>query len=319
MRNVSMKQMIKGPQLAAIAMLLTCLFIGDASAQTSLSVPANNQGFNPPAVNTGREAMAGQQFVVRVSGVVNLQSLGGDSPLQIINNAAGILVADTTGWSLGTNGTFAFLASGSPNPSPNQVAAAGGCAPCGPDPVPLAGAAAGALLFGQFVPGQPTLSSAVQVVSTGSGSGPFVAIVTATFSGPIGFQVNEWYAYNNSGSFNVEVSPFAVIDIKPEGIPNSINPRSNGVIPVAILTNAEFNASSVDPSTVRFGATGSEAPAVHSALEDVDRDGDADMILHFRTQDTRIVCGATIAFLTGRTFGGQAIQGSDSIVTRGCR
>ena len=35
------------------------------------------------------------------------------------------------------------------------------------------------------------------------------------------------------------------------------------------------------------------------------------MILHFRTQDTNIQCGATMATLTGRTFGGQAIQGSD--------
>ncbi|HET8675138.1 MAG TPA: hypothetical protein VFO63_05080, partial [Blastocatellia bacterium] len=89
--------------------------------------------------------------------------------------------------------------------------------------------------------------------------------------------------------------------------------------PVAILTTAEFNAASVDPATLRFGATGTEAPAAHSALEDVDADGDTDMILQFRTQETRIVCGATIAFLTGRTFGGQVIQGSDSVVTRGCR
>ena len=314
-----MKQIIKGFQLIAIVMLLTCVFGSDISAQTNLSVPANNSAYNPPVINSGVQAMPGQQFVVRVSGIVDLQTFGGENSLHIMNNAAGLLVADTTGWSLGTNGTFSLLTSGSPNPSPNQVAAAGGCAPCGSDPVPLASGAAGALLFGQFVPGQSILNSAVQVVSTGSGSGPFVAIITTNFSGPIGFQVNEWYAYNNSGSFDVEISPFSLIDIKPEGVPNSINPRSNGVIPVAILTHAEFAASSVDPATVRFGATGTEATAVHSALEDVDGDGDTDMILHFRTQDTRIACGATIAFLTGRTFGGQVIQGSDSVVTRGCR
>ncbi|HJQ69547.1 MAG TPA: hypothetical protein VKA70_11270 [Blastocatellia bacterium] len=313
-----MRQTIKGFQLAAIAMLLTCVFSADISAQTNLSVPANNFGFNPPTVNSGVQAMPGQQFVVRVSGIVDLQTFG-EGSLHIMNNAAGLLVADTTGWSLGTNGQFPLLLAGSPNPSPNQVAASGGCAPCGSDPVPLGSAAAGALLFGKFVPGQSTLSQAVQVVSTGSGSGPLVAIITTNFSGPIGFQVNEWYAYNNSGSFEVEISPFSLIDIKPEGVPNSINPRSNGVIPVAILTHAEFAASSVDPATVRFGATGTEAAAVHSALEDVDGDGDIDMILHFRTQQTHIACGATIAYLTGRTFGGQAIQGSDSVATPGCR
>jgi hypothetical protein len=314
-----MKQMIKSFHLVAIVMLLTCFFSSAASAQTNVSVPANNAGYNPPVVNTGIQAMPGQQFVVKVSGIVNLQDYDAGGPSSILNNAAGLLLADTTGWLLSTNGTFTLLTSGSPNPSANQVAAAGGCAPCGGDPVPLAGGPAGALLFGQFVPGQSTMNNAVQVVSTGSGSGPFVAVVTTNFSGPIGFQVNEWYAYNNSGAFDVEISPFSIIDIKPEGVPNSINPRSNGVIPVAILTHAAFNASSVDPSTVRFGATGTEAAAVHSAIEDVDGDGDMDMILHFRTRHTGIACGATMASLTGRTFGGQAIQGSDSVVTPGCK
>jgi hypothetical protein len=109
------------------------------------------------------------------------------------------------------------------------------------------------------------------------------------------------------------------IDIKPGSNPNSINPKSQGVIPVAILTTGAFDASTVDPSTVLFGATGTEAAPVQSALEDVDGDGDADMILHFNTQDTGIVCGHTSAALTGETFSGQLIEGSDSIETVGCK
>jgi hypothetical protein len=64
----------------------------------------------------------------------------------------------------------------------------------------------------------------------------------------------------------------------------------------------------VDPTTVLFGAIGSEAAAVHAALEDGDGDGDNDMILHFNTQDTNIVCGSTSASLTGETFAGQTIE-----------
>jgi hypothetical protein len=109
------------------------------------------------------------------------------------------------------------------------------------------------------------------------------------------------------------------IDIKPGSDPNSINPRSRGKIPVAILTTNDFDATTVDPNTVLFGATGTEAAPVQSALEDVDRDGDTDMILHFNTQDTGIVCGATSASLTGETFSGQPIEGSDSIKTVGCK
>ena len=109
------------------------------------------------------------------------------------------------------------------------------------------------------------------------------------------------------------------IDIKPGSFPNSINPRSKGVIPVAILTTDTFDATTVDPNTVRFGATGTEAAPVHSALEDVDGDGDIDLILQFNTQNTGIVCGETSASLTGQTFGGQVIQGSDSIRTVPCK
>ena len=109
------------------------------------------------------------------------------------------------------------------------------------------------------------------------------------------------------------------IDIKPGSNANSINPGSQGVIPVAILTTGAFDAATVDPSTVHFGATGTEAAPVQSALEDVDGDGDADMILHFNTQDTGIVCGHTSAALTGQTFSGQQIEGSDSIETVGCK
>jgi hypothetical protein len=55
------------------------------------------------------------------------------------------------------------------------------------------------------------------------------------------------------------------------------------------LTTDSFDATTVDSSTVLFGATGNEAAPVHSALEDVDGNGGTDMILHFNTQDTGIV------------------------------
>jgi len=109
------------------------------------------------------------------------------------------------------------------------------------------------------------------------------------------------------------------IDIKPGSFPNSINPRSAGVIPVAIMTTPAFDATSVVASTVRFGPSGTEAAPQHWALEDVDGDGDLDMILHFPTASAGIVCGATSALLTGRTSGGQPVKGVDSVRTVGCK
>lgn len=109
------------------------------------------------------------------------------------------------------------------------------------------------------------------------------------------------------------------IDIKPGSFPNSINPLSKGVIPVAILTTPTFDATTVNARGVRFGP--GEAVEVHGTghVEDVNGDGFMDLVLHFATQATGIRCGNTVASLTGKTFGGQAIQGTDSIRTVGCR
>lgn len=107
------------------------------------------------------------------------------------------------------------------------------------------------------------------------------------------------------------------IDIKPGSFPNSINPRNNGVIPVAILTTPTFDAATVDPATVRFGFA--QAPAVQFAQEDVDNDGDVDLVLHFNTQDTGIKCGDTQSTLTGKTFTDDFITGADSVATAGCK
>ena len=101
------------------------------------------------------------------------------------------------------------------------------------------------------------------------------------------------------------------IDIKPGSDPNSININSRGVIPVAILTTEEFDAAEVDPGTVLFGPLG--AYPENYALEDVDYDGDIDMVLHFRTQDAGIAPEDTEAVLTGETYEGRKIEGYDSV------
>ncbi|MFC1966870.1 hypothetical protein ACFLWI_08040, partial [Chloroflexota bacterium] len=110
------------------------------------------------------------------------------------------------------------------------------------------------------------------------------------------------------------------IDIKPGSDPNSINPKSNGVIPVAILTTStaagdsvDFDATQVDASTVEFGP--SKATMAHNAahLEDVDGDGDIDMVLHFNTQEVGLSVDDTGATVTGQTLDGIKIEGTDTV------
>jgi hypothetical protein len=121
---------------------------------------------------------------------------------------------------------------------------------------------------------------------------------------------------------NVLVRPCGVtqveIDIKPGPGANRIKPGNKGSIPVAILTTDDFDASTVDAATVKFGPDGAP-PRSFGHLQDVDDDGDIDLLFLFRTRDTGIQCGNTIAVLTGLTFERDEIRGEDSIATAGCR
>lgn len=103
------------------------------------------------------------------------------------------------------------------------------------------------------------------------------------------------------------------IDIKPGSDPNSINLKSKGVIPVAILTTEDFDAATVDPDTVRFGPGGAEKAHKRAHVADVDGDGDLDLVFHFRTQDAGIAPEDTEACLTGQTYDGVPIRGCDSV------
>jgi hypothetical protein len=99
------------------------------------------------------------------------------------------------------------------------------------------------------------------------------------------------------------------IDIKPGSFPNSINLKSKGKVPVAVLTTDTFDASTIDCTTVTLAG----ALSVKSNLEDVDGDGDLDLVFHFSTQDLDLTSSSTEATLRGFTFDGATIKGSDSI------
>jgi IgA Peptidase M64 len=108
------------------------------------------------------------------------------------------------------------------------------------------------------------------------------------------------------------------IDIRPRSDANKINPSSTKNINVAIFSGNGFDATTVDPNTVRFGATGAEAAPIHVGLRDVNGDGRRDMVVRFEIQDTGIKCGDTFAFLTGQISNGPSIIGSSPIQTVQC-
>ncbi|KAB1187685.1 MULTISPECIES: hypothetical protein [Haloferax] len=112
------------------------------------------------------------------------------------------------------------------------------------------------------------------------------------------------------------------IDIKPGSDLNPVNPRSAGVIPVAILGTADFDPSSVDVGSLRFGSEsavggGAGASAAHGGhLEDVDGDGIVDLVLHFPVQDTGFGDGDELGIIVGQLDDGTNISGSDGVKVR---
>ena len=107
------------------------------------------------------------------------------------------------------------------------------------------------------------------------------------------------------------------IDIKPGNNRNRVNPRSKGILKVAILTTNDFDADTVDASTIQFGPSAAEP--VWYRFDDVDYDGEWDLVLKFNTQETGIACGDTGVSLIGKTFDVQRITGTDYINTVGCK
>ncbi len=103
------------------------------------------------------------------------------------------------------------------------------------------------------------------------------------------------------------------VDIDVQG--NLCRPP-NGIVPVNLLSTAEFDATSVDHTTVTLGA----ASEVHvdrrtglarRHVEDVNSDGLDDLVFHFRAADVGVPCQEDLPF-NGTTVDGQAITAGGS-------
>ena len=133
-------------------------------------------------------------------------------------------------------------------------------------------------------------------------------------------------AYDN---FYVVITPAIIpveVDIKPGSDPNGVNCNNEqGIISVAILSTPDFDATTVDHTTVRFGLSGTEAGVTHINKktgepkrheEDANGDGATDIVFHFLYGDTGLTCSSAEGVLLGTTLGGQPIGGGDAVSTR---
>ncbi len=108
------------------------------------------------------------------------------------------------------------------------------------------------------------------------------------------------------------------IDIKPGSYPNSVNLGSSGVVPVAILSFGDFDATIVDPESVSLSgadvAVRGKGNKLLAHQEDVNGDGLLDLVMQVETEN--LDPGAFqdgYAVLTGETYDSQTIEGWDEI------
>lgn len=151
-----------------------------------------------------------------------------------------------------------------------------------------------------------------------SGTLPLIADTTGGSpmkAGPfIGFNPN--FDFDNMTVTAIPVQSVD-IDIKPGSDTNSINLSSSGVVPVAILSTAGFDALTVDPTTVSLAGASvklvgkSDKYLCHQ--EDVNLDGLTDIVCKIYTAQFMVDEGETTAILEAETIDGAKLRGEDFI------
>ena len=125
------------------------------------------------------------------------------------------------------------------------------------------------------------------------------------------------WLYEAAGGYVVEYDCLGIsVDVKPGSSQNTVNGNDHGVIPIAILTTATFDAATVNPLTVTMNGAAAKVRGksmTAGALEDVDGDGDLDLVVQIVDNDGVFVQGSATATVTAATYDGTPIKGLDII------
>lgn len=103
------------------------------------------------------------------------------------------------------------------------------------------------------------------------------------------------------------------IDIQPGKHDNVVHLRSQELIPVAILSDGSFDATTIDVSTLRLAGAAVETAGKSGEFichrQDVNHDGLTDLVCDFRAAQLSVPTGDSIAILEGQTLNGVPIRG----------
>jgi hypothetical protein len=110
--------------------------------------------------------------------------------------------------------------------------------------------------------------------------------------------------------------PAPIVDVKPRDELNRIDTAAESLLRVALETVRGFDATNVDPASLRL-EPGGAAPR-QSRLVDTDDDGDLDLLLVFLLAEVELACGDAFLSLSGQTVRGRPFVGQDAVQLTGC-
>lgn len=168
------------------------------------------------------------------------------------------------------------------------------------------------------------------VRGVGDGAGGAIFHWTDARYAPPGFNRNDIFALRVFSEQPVE----AELDIRPASCPNPLNPKSHGVLPVALLGTEELDVRDIDPASIRLEGAAplrwsfEDAAAPSSGLEEcgctaAGPDGRMDLALKFDTPAIVAALGESVAGRTltltieGKLESGRLFEGSDCVVIVG--
>lgn len=104
------------------------------------------------------------------------------------------------------------------------------------------------------------------------------------------------------------------LDVHPGSANSSINTRSRGRTPMALLSVGGVEVADLAAASIEVGPAG--AAPVKVQVADIDSDGVADLLLHVRTSDLGLEAGSQDLCVTAAPEEGPAVQGCETIEVR---
>jgi hypothetical protein len=126
------------------------------------------------------------------------------------------------------------------------------------------------------------------------------------------------YQLTGAGGQGPGTDPTQVDLVLPGSGAISVNAGSNAMITIVVATTSSFDALGIDPASAVFGPGEAHEPHGQGHAGDAGGDGDLDLVLHFRAQDTGIACGDTEASFRATTLDGEELVATAPVSLKGC-